>query len=118
MALGKRRREWQLEAFVVASDLPKSSGHSFSIATASTAHSKAPCSIGRAPSPNAGSSRIQLSVIAGLASMKCTYALTAHRTCSRHDASGSIATRSASTRTSLLVDSSSTKHSSLLGKWS
>jgi len=28
MALGKRRREWQLEAFVVASDLPKSPGHS------------------------------------------------------------------------------------------
>ena len=50
MALGKRRREWQLEAFVVASDLPKSSGHSFSMATASTAHSKALCSIGRAPS--------------------------------------------------------------------
>ena len=50
MALGKRRREWQLEAFVVASDLPKSPGHSFSMATASTAHSKAPCSIGRAPS--------------------------------------------------------------------
>ena len=46
MALGKRRRERQMEAFVVASDLPKSSGHSFSIATASTAHSKAPCSIG------------------------------------------------------------------------
>jgi transposase len=30
MALGKRRRERQLEAFVVASDLPKSPGHPFS----------------------------------------------------------------------------------------
>ena len=29
MALGKRRRERQLEAFVVASDLPKSPGHPF-----------------------------------------------------------------------------------------
>jgi len=29
MALGKRRRERQLEALVVASDLPKSPGHSF-----------------------------------------------------------------------------------------
>jgi hypothetical protein len=32
MALGKRRRERQLEAFVVASDLPKSPGRSFSTA--------------------------------------------------------------------------------------
>ena len=32
MALGKRRRERQLEAFVVASDLPKSPGHRFSTA--------------------------------------------------------------------------------------
>ena len=29
MALGKRRRERQMEAFVVASDLPKSPGHPF-----------------------------------------------------------------------------------------
>ena len=29
MALGKRRRERQLEAFVAASDLPKSPGHPF-----------------------------------------------------------------------------------------
>ena len=29
MALGKRRRERQLEAFVVASDLPKPPGHPF-----------------------------------------------------------------------------------------
>jgi transposase len=29
MALGKRRRDQQLEAFVVASDLPKSPGHPF-----------------------------------------------------------------------------------------
>jgi hypothetical protein len=29
MALGKRRRERQLEAFVVASDLPESPGHPF-----------------------------------------------------------------------------------------
>jgi len=32
MALGKRRRERQLEAFVVASDLPNSPGHRFSTA--------------------------------------------------------------------------------------
>ena len=32
MALGKRRREQQLEAFVVASDLLKSPGHLFSMA--------------------------------------------------------------------------------------
>jgi len=32
MALGKRRRERQLEAFVVASDLPKSPRHRFSTA--------------------------------------------------------------------------------------
>ena len=29
MALGKRRRERQMEAFVVASDLPTSPGHPF-----------------------------------------------------------------------------------------
>ena len=29
MALGKRRRERQLEAFAAASDLPKSPGHPF-----------------------------------------------------------------------------------------
>ncbi len=29
MALGKRRRELQMEAFVAASDLPKSPGHPF-----------------------------------------------------------------------------------------
>jgi hypothetical protein len=29
MALGKRRRERQLEAFVAASDLPKAPGHPF-----------------------------------------------------------------------------------------
>ena len=32
MALGKRKRERQLEAFVAASDLPQSPGHSFYVA--------------------------------------------------------------------------------------